>query len=595
MCGIFGFYLRRPLTAKDVESGKLATDKLSHRGPDNTGYWNNTKQGVFLGHTRLSIQDTSKSNNQPYKRDNIKLVFNGEIYNFLELRNNLINQGYSFRTTGDTEVLANAWLRYGEDALNLFDGMYAFALFHNKELFLTVDIFGEKPLYWCENNDGVYFSSEPAPLIDLLNLEVDLSEDRKNEFLALGYIPSPYTAFKGLQRCEPATIIKISPLGKVSQRRYWKKPEQYISNGRLHPISKLELDTIEEKLTSSLSRRLIADVPKGLFLSSGVDSSLIASIMCKNLDEDVQALTVAYNSNDIHDESMSAKKIADYLNIEHILVNSEELNSEYNLNELDTIFNEPNIGLTAFSVRQMSRLSKKYFTVALAGTGGDEVFFGYGKHYFFYKYRHILTNQLLKSFFRKMEFFTKYSKRAKTYNYLSSFNNNELLFALKNSPYYADIKWTKKLSKVSNSYFNDVSAIDLVLKTRNFDMDINLPNMVIPAIERASMREGLEVRTPFLNRELLEVVSNIDYRKFVAFGQKNVLRLLLERFLPKNLFDFPKKGFIFPTDVLLQNSTQYIQSGVQTNMDIKYINHKMKVDDKWNSLLLRHLILEYYR
>ena len=198
MCGIFGFYLNRPLNSADIENGKFAISKLKHRGPDNLDYWCDNSKGLFLGHTRLSIQDISSANHQPYLDSDFSLVFNGEIYNFLEIRKSLENSGCNFFTQGDTEVFAKAWQKYGEKSLDIFDGMFAFCLFNNNTLSLGVDIFGEKPLYWYRSSEGFYFSSEPKPLVDMLELKVNFNHENINQFVMLGYVASPNTIYEGL-------------------------------------------------------------------------------------------------------------------------------------------------------------------------------------------------------------------------------------------------------------------------------------------------------------------------------------------------------------------------------------------------------------
>lgn len=595
MCGIFGFYLNRPLKAIDIEKGHAAISKLTHRGPDNLGVWHDKNKGIFLGHTRLSIQDVSAQNNQPYLDSNFSLVFNGEIYNFLEIRKNLKESGCNFITQGDTEVFAKSWQKYGEKSLDTFDGMFSFGLFQNNSLTLGVDIFGEKPLYWHQSKEGFYFSSEPRPIVELLKLKIDISQNKVNQFLMLGYIPSPNTIYKGLKRAEAATIIHITEDKKMSLRKYWSRPEQCIEKGKVLPITNIELDKIEDSISKSLSRRIISDVPLGLFLSSGVDSSLIAALLRKNHDQDFTALTVSYESKN-NDESTRAKKIASYLNLNHIIVNNFESKEDHTLENLHNIYNEPNTGLTALSVDQMAKLAKPYFTVALAGVGGDEIFYGYGKHHFLYKNRKIFSNRKLLKFLKFASSFpSKYISKFKTVNYLSSVEPEEVLFALKNPPYFINSFWYESFSKLSREYLSNLNSDNLVTEVRNFDLDINLPNIVIPSIERASMRHGIEVRSPFLSKDVLDDVSSIDYRKFVKFGQKDVLRKILGRYIPKDLFDHPKQGFIFPNSELLYNSSIDKENLNNTDKAFQYALNESKIDARWSQLFLRYMMINSYR
>ena len=183
MCGIFGFLLNRPLKEEDMALGQEGTNALRHRGPDHTDHWADAEGGLFLGHTRLSIIDLSDDSNQPMVRDGSVLVYNGEIYNYQELARDLGERGIPMTTSGDVEVLLQSWLRWGADCLNRFDGMFAFALYHGRRLHLATDPFGEKPLYWVKNSDGFYFSSEPGPLVELLDVKPEFTQKDITAFL----------------------------------------------------------------------------------------------------------------------------------------------------------------------------------------------------------------------------------------------------------------------------------------------------------------------------------------------------------------------------------------------------------------------------
>lgn len=595
MCGLFGFYLNTPLSERDIALGKEGLRLLEHRGPDNTGYWYEKNDGVFLGHTRLAILDKSDENNQPFVSSRIRMVYNGELYNFREIKNELLGLGHHFRTRGDTEVVAKAWESFGENTLQKFDGMYAFAIYQNRDLFLATDIFGEKPLYWLQNSRGFYFSSEPKPLVHCLGLEFHLSEDDRASFISLGYVPSPNTAFRGLKRCEPASFLRVKRGQTPCIRKYYSPPEQFVGTGKVAAVTSKEIDQIQEALVASLANRTVSDVPKGLFLSSGVDSCLVAAMLKKDLREDIFTLTVSFDEKLIHDESRAAQCVAEYLHLPHVIVPSKDADNEISFEKLDDIYGEPNLGLTAFSVRQMSNLARPYFTVALSGTGGDEIFYGYGRHHFLYKNRKLLTSKMFKPALRSATNILPESfKRFKTLHYLLRGPNEEILFRLKNTPFFNDEQFSKYFSRACSLYFDNINSENIVLESRKFDLAINLPNVIIPSVERASMKESLEVRTPYLNRPLLEVVASMDYRKFVAFGQKYVLRRLLERYLPKHLFDLPKRGFVFPYKTLIGKAFNEIEKKSIANTEIMRVMRLYDHDGRWGRILLRLACLERY-
>ena len=238
------------------------------------------------------------------------------------------------------------------------------------------------------------------------------------------------------------------------------------------------------------------------------------------------------------------------MDLNHIIVDSESEDSYSSLHNLTSIYGEPNDNSTAISVRQMSKIAKNYFTVAFSGTGGDELFFGYGKHNFLYKNNYFLSNTFLKSFlnvFRSNQF--KSFRKIQTAMFLSQYKGLDLVFALKNSPYFSDRELADEF--ILSSEMLDQEQGSIIRKYINFDLNQNLPYSIIPAIERSSMREGLEVRTPFLNKALIEHLSGIDIRRLLQGGQKYILRKILGRYLPENLIDRGKRGFVFPIQKLI--------------------------------------------
>ncbi len=594
MCGIFGFVLNRPLDPDDVAFGRRGTEMLRHRGPDDGGEWVNEQNGVYLGHRRLAIIDPTPASNQPMIHDRFVLTYNGEIYNFEDIRQTLEALGYRFETVGDTEVLLKSWAEWGENALDRFDGMFAFAMFDGGQLHLVTDPFGEKPMYWVRTVDGVYFASEAQVLIELLDLAFSPMDRDIAAIMALGFIPAPATGFAGLEAVPPATHLRLTAKGPVSVRRYWTPPYAQPHRGRLRPLSSQQLDRIQEALLVSLKRRVRADVPVGLFLSSGVDSSLVAVMVAKDLKRDLGAFTVSFP--DGADESEAARRIASYLRLSHQLVDSREVEGWRDAPKtLAALHGVPNDNLTALPVYQMASLARRYMTVAVAGLGGDDLFYGYGKYAFLYRWRHAyrLPAKLLTASsglaallrpIRSWRLASQLLRGNRGWRFVS-IKNNGLGPLFDGLPGHLD--W-------ENGRFRPERR-ELVYQVRDFDMRVTLPSSYIPAIDRGSMRASLEVRTPFLSRELVETVAQMDQRAFLAFGQKEVLRQILYRYIPKDYISRIKRGFVFPTHRYLATRSDVTPRVEGVPSHIAETIWKYRRDERYGGLAIRLSVLECFR
>jgi len=556
MCGIFGFYLSRKLIDNDIRVGLEGLNVLNHRGPDDSGFWCDKEKGIFLGHNRLSIIDTSNKNSQPMKYSDTIISYNGEIYNFLDIKRKFKNDFSSFSTTGDTEVLLKLWKLKGLKSFDELDGMFAFAIFQNNNLFLSVDFFGEKPLFYYISKDGIYFSSEANPLIKLLNLKI-INDKRNNlEFSLFGYINSPNTGYKNLYKVEPSTCIIASKKNntiQISKNKYWNAPERVFEKGRVRPFSKENIKSIKDILIESVSNRMISDVPLGLFLSSGIDSALIACLIKKELNKNIEAFTVKYDKKLVHDESKIAKQISNHIGISHnILYNSK--NADYNISELKNLYSgELNDNPTIFSVYEMSNMARKSIKVALSGLGGDEIFLGYNRYIFYYKYLNwiifLRKIRILFGAFNKLTF-KKISKVNSLYRNLIKPFESSLYVNYKNLN-QLQIMDQNLIKEISDIYFS--GNLNFFLdEVSEYDLNFSMPNSYIPAIELGSMKASIEIRSPFLNKKLYNyVIKNIDQRSLIHFGQKQILKSIIKEYLPKKYYDQPKRGFVFPIKKLI--------------------------------------------
>ena len=594
MCGIFGFVLNHPLSESDIALGEAGTAALRHRGPDHSDVWIDRERGVFLGHNRLSIIDLSDGSNQPMVRDGAVLAYNGEIYNYRELRQELSGKGFSLSTTGDVEVLLQSWNAWGASCVEHFDGMFAFALYENGRMHLATDPFGEKPIYWAETKDGVYFASECNPLIDLLGLAFEPSAHDTAAFLCLGFLPSPATGYRGLYRMPQATWLTVTPEGPPKQTTYWAPPEPRSYAGRLDPLSESDLDSIVEALVDSLKVRLRADVPLGIFLSSGVDSALTAALAAKELHADSLALTVRFGDAEVDDESEAAAAIANSLGLPHQVVDSADDPARGEPHAILDLFGEPNDNITVAAAYQMSLAAThtQGLKVALSGVGGDEVFYGYNKYQALFRWRRWLRiDQRLR---RPAAALTEGLFRDKWAGFRSimSAGDRARFIAAKNLPVWPWLAEVPEVDEWAQEFFASYDGVPIEMAGRHIDLVHTMPASYIPGIERGSMRASLEVRTPFLSRRLIDVTSRFDQRAFLAFGQKSVLRRILARYLPRELFDRPKRGFNYPVGRFLEgfSDTPQVPGLDQSKVDRAW----REKGEPWQKLNARLAILGHF-
>ena len=536
MCGIFGFWLNRELNNHDIKLGKSGTQKLNYRGPDNLGFYKDDKKGLFLGHTRLSIIDLSIKANQPMQKHGLIITFNGEIYNYLEIKKVLKSKGYKFFTDSDTEVILSSVDCWGIKAIAKFDGMFSFALFKKDKLYLVTDLFLEKPLYVYSSKEGVYFSSEPQVLSKIFKIEKDEGIINNYNFISLGFLENGETGFKNLISLKPSTIREYKSSSKFIERKYWELPKFSYNSG----LSMTEnfIDEFMDLLLSSLKIRLRSDVPVGVLLSSGLDSTIVSTLIKKELKKDITAYTVSFDKK--FDESIQASLIAKYLGIEHkVYKYTENFPSQEDL--LLNIYGMPNDNTTAIAVKLISKIMKKNVKVVLSGIGGDELCLGYNKYKFIssnYYYFHLPQS------IRKLLDFLKVLKIEKLDRALYYIDGSDSwrMTAIKNGESLASLK--NKFVKLKNEIENENNN-DFLINVKNFDLKQTLPFSYLPSIDRGSMREGLEVRTPFLCKALFEKVALLKQKELLD-SNKVLFRKILRRYLPKELLNTQKVGFVVP-------------------------------------------------
>jgi asparagine synthase (glutamine-hydrolysing) len=552
MCGVFAMLFRRPLNDQDVDLARKATNLLAHRGPDGDGEWLDRERGVYLGHRRLAIIDPTSASAQPMASAGTVLCYNGEIYNYIELRDRLVGLGHTFSTRGDVEVLIKAWHQWGPEALDHLDGMFAFVLYDGASAYLAVDPFGEKPLFYAQTEGGIAVCSEIKPLQECFALAASLTPPKLAALLALGWIPDPETSVEGTKKVRCGSIIRIEQ-GRIQEdKRYWVPPIADPGHGNPTPLREVDLDRINTVICESVERRMRTDVPFCHFLSGGIDSSLIAAIAKKEFGKDVQCVTVSFAGTSANDEAAAARSIADELGLEHQVIDSSAHLDHINAKALVDLFGQPSDLLTLFFIADMARAVSDRFRVALAGSGGDEIFFGYGKHAFFYRRR----------FFYNAPYFLRRAAGVMAYPFRGRSGAAAVLsgsVGTKDHERYiaqmnlGAIGWLRRVDgfrdMAQRLWPESTGAIELDIP--KFDLRLAQPSARLAAMDIGSMRHSVEIRSPLLSRRIIETVAGFDPRAFVAFGQKSVLRRLAGRYLSAETINRPKQGFVFPPGELV--------------------------------------------
>lgn len=604
MCGIAGI-LYPNSSGSWLESNVIAmSNAIRHRGPDGNGFWVDSAQGVGFSHTRLSIIDLTSSGSQPMTSATGRFIlsYNGEIYNFPELKQDLIKLGIKFKGTSDTEVLLASIEMWGlQVAISRCIGMFAFALWDRSKnkLSLVRDRLGVKPLYWGLFNSLFIFGSELHALKSCAGWDQEIDRNSLSAYSRWNYIPSPHSIFKGVYKLEPGSILTIAPNSQPVIKKYWNL-RSIINSQDIVDINDSEaINQFESILSESVRSRLISDVPLGAFLSGGIDSSLITTLMQKESINPIQTFTIGFHDNR-YNEANNAKLISGHLSTNHteLYVGPEEALEI--IPSLSDIYDEPFADSSQLPTSIVSSLTRKYVTVALSGDGGDELFAGYTRYYWanlinnkFYKIPLSIRKMLARSielpsnkFWESLFQFVPSTKNmprvgeriGKFANFLREPNANALY---RNQHSH----WLNPENMILNSTeprgipFDD----DLTSEIPNFitrmqfiDSVTYLPDDILTKLDRASMAVGLEARVPMLDHRVVEYSWKIPQRmKFRDGISKWLPRQVLYKYLPKSYVDHPKKGFSIPLSDWLRGP---LKDWANSYLSIDHL----KQDGYWN-------------
>jgi len=524
---------------------------LRHRGPDDEGYYADPQGQVILGHRRLSVIDLA-TGHQPIFNESgtVAVVFNGEIYNFLELRNELIAKGYRFRTNSDTEVIANLYDDAGADCVHRLRGMFAIAIWDERrqELVLIRDRLGKKPIYYAETPGGFYFASEIQPLTAVPGLSREIDECAIDLFLTYSCIPSPWSIYRAIRKLPPAHLLRVRG-SKLSLERYWQPSFE----------PKLELDYEEAKgellrlFTESVRLRLISDVPLGVFLSGGVDSSAVAAVMSTISPGPIKTFSIGF-PDPRYNELAHARVVARHYRTDHHewMVEPQALDV---LPEIVRTYGEPYGDSSAIPTWYLSRLARSQVTVALNGDGGDELFGGYPWHRVIPAVNR-MASFAVPSLMRGIASVGILPRPARTLAELLSMTEIQRVQRLRgvlfNSGrerlYHPDFR--ARVNGSADRYLEQVyDSRSLDRYDRVFRMDLlsYLPDDLLVKVDRASMAHGLECRSPLLDHLLLEFACRLPAAWKIRGGRsKHIFKDAVSSLFPPGFLDRPKMGFSVP-------------------------------------------------
>jgi len=558
MCGIVG--IASALGALDRSWLANGRDSMKHRGPDDAGEWWSCDGHVGLAHRRLSIVDLSAAGHQPMvdAKNSLTIVFNGEIYNYRELREKLTHYGYAFRSNTDTEVLLAAYVVWGDDCLRYLNGMFAFALYdaRRQKVFLARDRAGEKPLFYHLARGTLHFGSELKALLADPGLTRRIDPASMDCYLAIGYVPGERCILKGFNKLPPAHALLFDiNTGTAKIWRYWELPE--LETGTLEGRVDEEglLDELEALLEDSVRRRLIADVPIGVLLSGGVDSSLVTA-MAVRASSRVQTFTIGFPGHSAFDETEHARLVARHFGTKHTELMADSAAADL-LPRLAQQFDEPMVDSSMIPTFMVSQLVRERCTVALGGDGGDELFGGY-EHYRRLLWMHRRIRMLPRALRRVIAVGAEklLPVGLKGRNWLQGvgfdLNNGLPLIAS-----YFDAASRRKLL-VNQGSFNSVAenivmgripfASDLLQRATRTDFNNYLPEDILVKVDRTSMLNSLEVRAPLLDHHLIEFAYGRvpSQLKATTYDKKILLKRLAARVLPPQFDRQRKQGFSIP-------------------------------------------------
>ena len=530
MCGINGFnFINKPLL-------KQMNYSIAHRGPDAEGSF--FDKNISLGHRRLAIIDLSQNGAQPmtyiHKKNKVTITFNGEIYNFQEIKEELVKLGYKFKSNSDTEIILASYLEWGKDCVKKFNGMWAFCIYDPQKqiLFLSRDRVGKKPLYYYFDKNKFIFSSEIKGILKH-KIKFELNKDAIDLYFSLGFIPAPYSIYKNINKLEQRQSLIYNLKTNNLEKEYYYEWPNY------NPQKKNFKQEFYNLIKDSTKLRMISDVPLGAFLSGGLDSSTIVNF-AQMFNKNINTYSIGFEGK--YDETPYINITKNHFKTNHHHKYYTEKNFKNQLKEIFYYFDEPFSDSSMFPTEFLTKFAREELTVSLSGDGGDEVFGGYPR----YKYALQLTilRKMPKSI-RKLLMFIPYSKLKEGLKL--SLLSKESFYSEARTDFFKpqitreilEKRLKKCLEKTNNDLIQAVRLMDIEFYT--------LPDNFLTKVDRASMANAMEIRCPFLDYRLIELSMQSPSKNIVSmFNEKNLFREIIKDFLPSRIINKKKQGFTPP-------------------------------------------------
>ncbi len=549
ICGIYNFKSENLVTENQINQ---MNSKMIHRGPDAAGLF--IHNNIGMGHRRLKIIDLEGGVQPMYSEDqNIIVVFNGEIYNFREIRSELQAKGHKFKTNSDTEVIIYAYLEYGECCVEHFRGMFGIAIYDKRydRLFIIRDRLGIKPVYFYRDNEQFVFASEIRPICEVLQNRPGVNISAVDFYMSVGYVPGKNTMFEGIQKLEAGNTLIIEN-NQLHIKAYWDledRPQKNISFSEA-------MENFEEIVRESVALRLVSDVPLGAFLSGGLDSSAIVSLMSETTSTPVKTFSVGYRDDPEANELGYAKIIADYFKTDHHEYYLDPMDFFNSIDTLITYTEEPIVESAAVALYQLSKLAKEHVTVILSGEGGDEILAGYPLHQIMPKVDKLhqvskfIPDFVLNCIPYTSEKGSKYIDWIKTpLNQRYQSISNDVTHSIKKKMYSNDYLLSSHDSTCNyyNKLFEHLSNASNLRKMSYADIKSWLPDDLLVKADKMTMAASLELRVPLLDHKLVEYTSLLPDEFKLNGGQgKYLLKKMMEKHIPHEIIYRKKQGFPVP-------------------------------------------------
>jgi asparagine synthase (glutamine-hydrolysing) len=573
MCGITGYWVRRGDPTRWLQDLGASVETLRRRGPDDSGVWVRPGARVGLGHTRLSILDLSPLGHQPMRTPDgaLTMVFNGEVYNFAQVRAELEALGHVFRSTGDSEVVLAALARWGIAAVDRFVGMFAIAVWNERErrMLLIRDRMGVKPLYYAWNGRELWFGSELKALRAFEAWKPEIDRDALGEYLQYGYVSAPRSIYRDVRKLAPGHWLELGEVGEPAVRRYWSPCEAR------EPLAGTEEDLareLEHQLVEAFRLRTVSDVPVGVFLSGGIDSTAVAAILQRYGGSRVQTFTIGFHDRRF-DEAVHARQVAAHLGTHHTEQVVTAADMDEVMPEWANLFDEPFGDSSGVPTYLVSRLARRHVKVALSADGGDELFNGY-HHYGLVSERERRMARLPQAARSALSYsfgllqakgvreaasrvpLPAHLRHAARRNVLERIEKLRVMLPRLDRALVYDLamtSWTpweiEALLGSSTAAREAVAcpADSFPERMAYTDMRYFLPDDILVKVDRTTMASGLEGREPFLDHRLVEFALRLPLAlRRGPLGPKHLLRKVLYRHVPRSLLERPKQGFGIP-------------------------------------------------